>query len=86
MPTDDPDDREDRTPADQADERERRAVDAATSERLDQGVRRDSHGELVPEPFPDGDDPDDSSDEVIERHRRQADELGDPNGDRDGDT
>ena len=54
-------------------ERERRAVDAATSERLDDGVLRDAHGEIGPDPY--ADDERDASAEVIEDHRRQAREA-----------
>lgn len=55
--------------------RERAAVEAATAERMSRGVRRDAHGELTPEPYPDREDPGDSTDDVIELHRRQADRL-----------
>lgn len=56
-------------------DREAAAVDAATAERLSDGVRRDVHGELTPDPYPDADDPGDSTDDVIEHHRQQADRL-----------
>lgn len=56
----------------EAEERERRAVEAATAEDLGDGVRRDVHGETVPDPYPDADEDEDTGDEVIERHRREA--------------
>lgn len=54
---------------------EEEAVDAATSERLSSGVRRNAHGEYAPDPFPDEEDPGESAEDVIDLHRRQADRI-----------
>lgn len=64
-PRDAPDNRD-------AEHREEEAVEAATAERLSGGVRRDLHGEYEPDPYPDERDPGDTSDDVIDHHRRQA--------------
>lgn len=72
---DDRDDGIDRDDEEQIRRHEEEAVDAATSERLSSGVRRNAHGEYAPDPFPDEEDPGESIDDVIELHRRQADRI-----------
>jgi len=54
------------------DQREERAVDAVTSERLSRGVRQDAHGEYAPDPYPDDEDPGETTQDVIDLHRREA--------------
>lgn len=56
-------------------DREAAAVDAATAERRSDGVRVDAHGEYKPDPYPDEQDPGDTTEDVIDRHRRQAERV-----------
>lgn len=59
----------------EAEDREAAAVDAATAERRSDGVRVDAHGEYEPDPYPDEQDPGDTTEDVIDRHRRQAERV-----------
>ncbi|MDW3215781.1 MAG: hypothetical protein R8G01_17425 [Ilumatobacteraceae bacterium] len=54
------------------DETERRAVERSTSEVLGAGVRRDGHGEIVPDPYPSGDE-DEPDHDVLDEHRDDVD-------------